>query len=192
MDRMIAMLSGIYPLPDEHMMHIRDRRDVVQFKPGQLIHLPAWMNGHGLAFLNKGVVSIQLQQPNHQNHGKMSILIDAGAFFVNKDTTLATDEGLQSLTQAELLLLDNRQCEILAHLIPQWNKMMDQLQIMILADRLERFKTQIAGTARLRYLHLIEHYPAIVQQLPLQQIAAYLGITIQSLSRIRNNLTYAR
>jgi CRP-like cAMP-binding protein len=47
----------------------------------------------------------------------------------------------------------------------------------------------IADPAKDRYLNLIKAKPDIVQNVPLKQIATYLGITDTSLSRIRKEIT---
>jgi CRP-like cAMP-binding protein len=47
----------------------------------------------------------------------------------------------------------------------------------------------IADPAKDRYINLLKAKPAIVQNVPLKQIATYLGITDTSLSRIRKELT---
>lgn len=39
-----------------------------------------------------------------------------------------------------------------------------------------------------RYLNLLDEYPEVVESIPLRYIASYLGVTVQSLSRIRANL----
>jgi CRP-like cAMP-binding protein len=46
----------------------------------------------------------------------------------------------------------------------------------------------IADAAKDRYLNLIKQKPDIVQNVPLKQIATYLGITDTSLSRIRKEI----
>jgi CRP-like cAMP-binding protein len=46
----------------------------------------------------------------------------------------------------------------------------------------------IADSARDRYLNLLKQKPEVVQNVPLKQIATYLGITDTSLSRIRKEL----
>lgn len=46
----------------------------------------------------------------------------------------------------------------------------------------------IADAAKDRYLNLLEAKPDIVQNVPLKQIATYLGITDTSLSRIRKDI----
>ncbi len=48
--------------------------------------------------------------------------------------------------------------------------------------------TSCRRTARERYMALVEHQPQIVRTVPLKYIASYLGITVQSLSRIRMRL----
>ncbi len=47
----------------------------------------------------------------------------------------------------------------------------------------------IADTAKDRYLNLIKAKPNIAQNVPLKQIATYLGITDTSLSRIRKEIS---
>ena len=47
----------------------------------------------------------------------------------------------------------------------------------------------IADPAKDRYLNLIKQKPDIVQNVPLKQIATYLGITDTSLSRIRKEIS---
>ncbi|MCW3463848.1 Crp/Fnr family transcriptional regulator [Chitinophaga nivalis] len=46
-------------------------------------------------------------------------------------------------------------------------------------------------SAQERYMQLLEEYPAVVQHIPIKQIASYLGIKPESLSRIRKNLRNA-
>ena len=47
----------------------------------------------------------------------------------------------------------------------------------------------IADPAKERYLNLLKTKPNIIQNVPLKQIATYLGITDTSLSRIRKEIT---
>lgn len=50
----------------------------------------------------------------------------------------------------------------------------------------ERLHTIQFAKADERYSHLITIYPTITQRIPLTHIASYLGITLETLSRIRN------
>ncbi len=44
-------------------------------------------------------------------------------------------------------------------------------------------------SAEERYLFFLEHYPGLLQRVPLKHIATFLGITLETLSRIRNKLS---
>jgi hypothetical protein len=48
------------------------------------------------------------------------------------------------------------------------------------------FLSRIKDTPPQRYQELLQHHPQVVQRVPQQYIASYLGITPVSLSRIRN------
>jgi CRP-like cAMP-binding protein len=46
----------------------------------------------------------------------------------------------------------------------------------------------LSQTAEARYKNLVDKYPEFIQNIPLQYIASYLGITRESLSRIRKSM----
>ena len=56
---------------------------------------------------------------------------------------------------------------------------------MVLSRRIMSIHTQ---TAEERYLHLMKEHPDLFQKAKLSHIASFLGITQQSLSRIRKNI----
>lgn len=53
------------------------------------------------------------------------------------------------------------------------------------ADFMRHFFSYLKNTPRERYEYLLQNHPEIIQRVPLQYIASYLGITAVSLSRIR-------
>jgi CRP/FNR family transcriptional regulator, anaerobic regulatory protein len=52
----------------------------------------------------------------------------------------------------------------------------------------ERIKEMLVLSADKRYLKLLSHRPEIVQNLPVQYIASYIGVKPESLSRIRKKI----
>jgi CRP-like cAMP-binding protein len=47
----------------------------------------------------------------------------------------------------------------------------------------------LSATAEERYRYFLEQYPDLTKRVPQWMIASYLGITPESLSRIRNNMS---
>lgn len=60
-----------------------------------------------------------------------------------------------------------------------------RLLVKSMAELKERMLLLQTETAENRYLLLINQHPELIQNVPLKQIASYLGITDTSLSRIR-------
>lgn len=52
----------------------------------------------------------------------------------------------------------------------------------------DRIVDLLAATGEERYLRFVETYPSLVQRLPQKLIASYLGLTPESLSRIRKGI----
>ena len=51
-----------------------------------------------------------------------------------------------------------------------------------------RIYSFITETAEIRYKKLLKQYPDMIRDVPLKYIADFLGIKLQSLSRLRKNI----
>ncbi|SEW22379.1 cAMP-binding domain of CRP or a regulatory subunit of cAMP-dependent protein kinases [Chryseobacterium wanjuense] len=112
--------------------------------------------------------------------------------FVNdyqKFTDRATaSEYVQAVTDAKLLVFSRKDWEDIANTIIDWDKIETKILNKCLTEAIERRSPLISEDATTRYLSFIEKFPALVNRIPLSYIASYLGITQQSLSRIRKNI----
>lgn len=52
----------------------------------------------------------------------------------------------------------------------------------------EQFSRFIASNAEERYVYLLNNRPDLLQRVPLQYLASYIGVTLESLSRIRKRI----
>lgn len=59
----------------------------------------------------------------------------------------------------------------------------------IVIDKTERLRSFISDTPNERYLKLIERKKHLIQKIPLNILASYIGITPESLSRLRKRLS---
>lgn len=98
--------------------------------------------------------------------------------------------NFQALEDTELLLISRDQITMLSENNTNANKAFQNLFVEF-AMRLSRRVMSIhTESAEYRYLKLIEEHPTIFQKAKLIYVATYLGITQQSLSRIRKNLIH--
>lgn len=189
MEDMMVILDRFSKLSVEEADCIKALTEPLQLGVGDTFLLSDHLTGAGIAFLQEGILFSSATKSTG-SCSSSNILIAAGSFLSNKYIVASAEDVLLAVAKTRLLILDEAQCEILSFLVPQWDRILDKIQITVLMNRLERIAIQSGGTAKSRYLNLVEHYPFVAQQVPLQYIATHLGITRQSLSRIRHNLAY--
>ena len=105
--------------------------------------------------------------------------------FVKQEKNILFFEALED---TELLLISSMQLKKLISHQPDLSKALRNMNAefaMVLSRRVMSIHTE---TAEERYLRLMEEHPLIFQKAKLSHIASFLGITQQSLSRIRKNL----
>lgn len=95
---------------------------------------------------------------------------------------------IEALEDSELLLLTNETWELLLKEVPAFERYFRILIQNNLIATQRRLMGTISTTAEERYLKLLKNFPDIVQRVPQHMIASYLGITRETLSRIRSQI----
>jgi CRP-like cAMP-binding protein len=105
--------------------------------------------------------------------------------FINKTVS---DHHVECITDCELLRITK---ENLDHLVKESQAMKD-FSISVfqhsIAYNENRSRELSALNAEQRYLKLLKDYPEIIQHVPIQYIASFLGMKPESLSRIRRKI----
>jgi CRP-like cAMP-binding protein len=94
---------------------------------------------------------------------------------------------IDALEDSELLYLDKPSLEELYIKVPKFERFFRNLLQNAFISLQERIISNLSKPADERYCNFIEKYPLMEPRLPLKQIASYLGITPESLSRIRSS-----
>ena len=105
-------------------------------------------------------------------------------------TGQGTPENIQALTPVELMLVSKDNLDQLASKNNNWMKLlkvMAEQQYIELEKRI--FQLQATNAAQ-RYRDLINNQPEYIQEIPLQYLASFLGITQRHLSRIRKEISF--
>lgn len=109
---------------------------------------------------------------------------DLASFTSNK----ASYMNFEALEDTELFIIERNQKEILFQKIPAFERMFRLLVQRALVELQQRYFFATSKTAKERYLWFIDKYPSLMNRLPQYQIAHYLGITPEFLSKIRAEL----
>ena len=96
--------------------------------------------------------------------------------------------NIDAVEDSELLLITNGGMQELKTKIPAIARMMEILDERSFIANQRRVHAAISYSAEERYTELLNTYPVFFQRFPQSMIASYLGITPETLSRIRKQL----
>lgn len=97
-------------------------------------------------------------------------------------------EYFQAVTDCRLLVFSRKDWNELSNTIVGWDSIVNKIFQKALMEKLDRRSVLVSEDATTRYLMFLEMFPTLANRVPLSYIASYLGITQQSLSRIRKNV----
>ncbi len=109
---------------------------------------------------------------------------DIGSFHENKPSKLNID----ALEDTMVLQISYEDLTGMYDLAPKFNRIFRVMIENSYVALQKRLLQNISSSAEDRYLSFLQNYPHLTNRIPQTQIAAYLGITPEFVSRIRNNL----
>ena len=110
---------------------------------------------------------------------------DVDSFTNSKPSQL----NIQALENSEVLLISKQNKEKLYQEIPEIEKLFRIMSQKNLVALQRRMIDNLSKTAEQRYLDFLAKYPKITQRLTNIQIAAYLGVSPEFVSKIRRKIT---
>ncbi|UOQ70387.1 Crp/Fnr family transcriptional regulator [Hymenobacter cellulosilyticus] len=100
-------------------------------------------------------------------------------------TGLPAKGAIDALEDTQVLLWSRETFERLKREVPAFNALESQLAGRNLDAQINRLYTSISHSAEERYEEFITAFPDFYQRIPLHMIASYLGVSRETLSRIR-------
>ena len=95
---------------------------------------------------------------------------------------------IETVEDCELLTIDYQSKTELFDKVPKFERYYRLLVQRSLGVLQQRFYASISQTAEERYMAFMERYPHIAQRVPQHQIARYLGVSPEFLSKVRSNM----
>jgi CRP-like cAMP-binding protein len=96
--------------------------------------------------------------------------------------------NIEAIHESEVLILSRENQQKLYAEVPKFERFFRILVENSLVASQQRLINNLSLTAEERYLLFINKYPSIIEYVPLHNVASYLGITPEFLSKIRARL----
>lgn len=142
-----------------------------------------------VGFLLKGVVRFCYY--NNKGEDITHSFVEENNFVSDQqrfETQIISSEYIQAETGCELLVFSKKDWDEIGNTIVSWKDIENLILKNCLLKAIERRSPLVSEDATNRYRLFNEHFPGLVNRVPLSHVASYLGITQQSLSRIRRNV----
>ncbi|WHT39195.1 cyclic nucleotide-binding domain-containing protein [Myroides sp. mNGS23_01] len=95
------------------------------------------------------------------------------------------EEYMQALEASDVYVIAHTHFYELLELVPQWEKFYRKYLEFAYINNTSRFFALVTMDATMRYQQLLAQNPKIVQRLPNKIVASYLGVSQETLSRIK-------
>lgn len=99
-----------------------------------------------------------------------------------------SEYNIDALEDSEVALISREKYDQLCKDIPAFNNMVSAILEKSFRVAQGRIHTFISASAEEKYLSFLEKFPHLALRVPQSMIASYLGITAETLSRIRKQL----
>jgi CRP-like cAMP-binding protein len=96
--------------------------------------------------------------------------------------------NIDALEDSELLLIDKPSQDKLFEQVPKFERFFRLLLENNYIATHRRLMSTISGSAEERYLAFANTYPQIIQRVPQHMVASYLGLTPETVSRLRQQI----
>lgn len=143
-----------------------------------------------LAFMVSGAMRVYHLANNKEytsyfNFGGRNPFVSSYSSFISRTPS---QENIHALDDSELIQIHYDDLQKLYAANPQFEKLGRLIAEYNYTLAVERIYSLQHDTAQQRYIQLLDMYPNLVNAVPHHYIASYLGITPESLSRLRKEL----
>jgi CRP-like cAMP-binding protein len=141
-----------------------------------------------VAFINKGCLRYFYTKENQEVTGYLffenSFITDYHSFLTQQSAI----QNIDAIEDSDLLLLSYGDMQTLYERIPAWERFGRMVAESLFICAQQRSASLLFDSAETRYLKLIEERPNVMERIPQHIVASYLGITPETLSRIKGRL----
>lgn len=189
-DKLLKHFRSIQQLSEEEIDAIDETLSVKHYEKGAiLLHQGAWSSE--VFFVLEGVVR---QYYTIDGTEKTSDFFTEGQWVLSTNSVtqqLASSHVLECCTDCQLIVGNSEKGEALYSRYPNLGVISRKLMNQVFVDQQAKIETYLLDTPKERYLKLLKTNPQLLQKVPQYHIASYIGVTPESLSRIRRKLSVA-
>jgi CRP-like cAMP-binding protein len=184
----MKIISRVIPVEEEHLDVFFSAFKPVSYRKGDYFVREGQV-GRYIGFILKGCMMCIYNKDGKEFIDEFSMdneFVSAYASFI---TGVPADKDIICLEDCDLLILSYHRLQELFERNPVFERAGRLMAEMLFINWQQRVKSLLLDDAETRYLKLIENRPDLVKRVPQYLVAQYLGVSPETLSRIRKNIS---
>lgn len=185
---LLAALRSLHPLGSDVEQYLQEHITACSVRKRKMLLKEGAICEH-LYFITKGAVRGFMRE----GHKDITTWINVENQLVTSIFSLSRQgsaiENLQALENCELLVMTYADLETLYRQYPETNIIARKVLEIYYADAERRAFIARLTKAENKYRHFLLHHQNLSNRIPLKYIASYLGMTLETLSRVRKKFS---
>jgi CRP-like cAMP-binding protein len=186
--QLVGLLGSLHPLSADIVDFIQKKAAYKTVRKGKML-LKSGEVCHHLYFISKGAIRGFIKDEEKDITTWISIDNEIVTSISGLNDQAPSIENMQAIENAELLSLSFTDLETLYRDHLEFNIVGRKLLQRYYQDAEGRaFIARIPGAEK-KYQYFVQHYPHLINRVPIKYIASFLGVTLETLSRVRKRLS---
>jgi CRP-like cAMP-binding protein len=185
MDQLLTLFKSVLPISEEEKILMKQHLYIENLKKGE-IYCEQDKICKKIGFVLEGVFKVLKTDsegnqyiPYFTSEGHFAVAMES---FSNKTPS---DEAVEALTDCTVITISSTAFELLEKEVTNFSKIVHLLKEKAFLEKFKLKSEMLVDDAETKYSKLLRRHPTIIQRVPQNQIALFLGITPHTLSRIR-------
>lgn len=188
MDNFLNYILQFGNLNNQQIKLVKDNLEALKLNKDEYFS-EAGKIANKVAFVSEGILRVCYY--NKEGEEITRYFIDENNFAVDLNSfnnSIPSSEYIQAIIPTELFVINKESLKNLSNTIIGWDSIIAQITNKSLMAKVNRISPMLAEDAKTRYVKFFNRFPTLANRIPLNYLASYIGITKNSLSRIRNEL----
>lgn len=185
MDQLLTLFNSILPISEEEQLLMKKHLFIDNLKKGDK-YCEEDKICKKIGFVLEGVFKVVKTDsegnqyiPYFTSEGHFAVAMES---FANKTPS---DESVEALTDCTVVTISYLAFDLLEKEITNFSKIIHLLKEKAFLEKFKLKSEMLVDDAETKYVKLLLRQPSIIQRVPQNQVALFLGITPHTLSRIR-------
>jgi CRP-like cAMP-binding protein len=185
---LLTALNQLYPLSPEAEQYLRDHVASCTVAKRKLL-LKEGMSCENIYFIMKGALRGYIREGSKDITTWITVENELVSSILSLDERIKAIENIQALEKCELLSLTLAELEIMYERFPETNILARKILQRYYADAEQRAFIARLTKAENKYRYFLKRHQVLSNRIPLKYVASYLGVTLETLSRIRKKFS---